>query len=249
VGQSKNIIVRNGRAERNVAGIEIENSIDADVYNNVATGNAGGLLVFDLPGLQVKNGRRVRVFKNEVFANNHANFAPKGNMVAEVAPGTGMMVMATDQVEVFDNNVKDNQTYNLAIVSFFITGKPIEDKDKDYDPIPEGIYIHDNIFAGGGTKPGGQRGQVLEMLLGKPVPDIIYDGITPTKGDGKPLIYLKNNGQATFANLMWAEMPDLKSSKSMEETLAKIMSHKAKVKRDIRAYEGELPRLPAVQLP
>ena len=32
----RNIIVRNSRAEYNVAGIEIENSIGADVYDNVA---------------------------------------------------------------------------------------------------------------------------------------------------------------------------------------------------------------------
>ena len=37
VGQSQNIIVRNSRAEFNVAGIEIENSYFADVYNNTAT--------------------------------------------------------------------------------------------------------------------------------------------------------------------------------------------------------------------
>ena len=34
VGQSENIVVRNSRAEYNVAGIEIENSNHADVYNN-----------------------------------------------------------------------------------------------------------------------------------------------------------------------------------------------------------------------
>ena len=39
VGQSQNIIVRNSRAEFNVAGIEIENSYFADVYNNIATNN------------------------------------------------------------------------------------------------------------------------------------------------------------------------------------------------------------------
>src|SRR5262245_63422060 len=62
VGQSQNVIVRRCKAEKNVAGIEIENCIDAEAYDNVATNNAGGLLVFDLPGLQQKNGKRVRVF-------------------------------------------------------------------------------------------------------------------------------------------------------------------------------------------
>ena len=37
VGQSKNIIVRNSIAQYNVAGIEIENSYYADVYNNLAS--------------------------------------------------------------------------------------------------------------------------------------------------------------------------------------------------------------------
>ena len=47
VGQSSQIIVRNSHAESNVAGIEIENSTYADVYNNVAVNNTGGILVFD----------------------------------------------------------------------------------------------------------------------------------------------------------------------------------------------------------
>jgi parallel beta-helix repeat protein len=242
VGQSENIIVRKCHAEGNVAGIEIENSIDADVYENVATNNAGGLLVFDLPGLQLKNGHRVRVFDNHVFANNHENFAPKGNMVASVAPGTGMIVMATDQVELFKNKVEDNQTYNLAIISFLITGRPMD--DKGYDPYPEGVYVHDNTFSGGGNKPSGERGHILAALMGTPIPDIVYDGIlNPAKIENGKLppgqgVYIKNNGNATFANLHWNALDpkDMKGSK-------------AKVTRDLKPYEGELPPLPPVKIP
>ena len=57
VGQSKTIIVRNNKAFENVAGIEIENSLYADVYDNEAYNNTGGILVFDLPDLQLKKGR------------------------------------------------------------------------------------------------------------------------------------------------------------------------------------------------
>lgn len=53
VGQSKNVIVRKCRAERNVAGIEIENTVGADVYDNEATNNAGGMLIFALPGTEM----------------------------------------------------------------------------------------------------------------------------------------------------------------------------------------------------
>jgi parallel beta-helix repeat protein len=242
VGQSRNIIVRKCRAERNVAGIEIENSIDADVYENTAIDNAGGLLVFDLPGLQVKNGRRVRVFRNQVVGNNHDNFAPKGNVVATVAPGTGMMVLATDQVEMFENTIKDNGTHGLLVVSFLTTGRPIE--DKEYDPIPEGVFVHDNTFTGNGTKPGGQMGPVLTALLGRPLPDIIFDGShNPAKlVDGKPPagqgVYFKNNGGATFANLHWDKL-----------NLMDLPASLSRIDRNLKPFEGEMPPLPPVTLP
>ncbi|MDW8334236.1 MAG: parallel beta-helix domain-containing protein, partial [Bacteroidia bacterium] len=112
VGQSKHIIVANCLAEKNVAGIEIENSFYADVFNNVATDNAGGILVFDMPGLKIKNGGFVRVFNNRCVANNHPNFAPVGNIVAMVPSGTGVIVMACSNVEIFDNVIEANATVN-----------------------------------------------------------------------------------------------------------------------------------------
>lgn len=51
VGQSKSILVRNNHVHGNVAGIEIENSVEADVYGNRATDNTAGILIFDLPDL------------------------------------------------------------------------------------------------------------------------------------------------------------------------------------------------------
>src|SRR5438132_528903 len=241
VGQSRNIIVRRCRAEGNVAGIEIENSSDADVYENTATDNAGGLLVFDLPGLEVKNGRRVRVFHNQVLANNHENFAPKGNTVASVSPGTGIVVMATDQVEVFDNTIKDNQSYSIAVSSYHILGKPWS--DKEYDPIPEGIYIHHNTISGGGTRPAGEAAGLMP-LLGKPVPDIVFDGMRDSakfvngEEPGELRVYVKDNGNATFANLHFDKLDFKDPAGSF-----------ARVERDAKPYEGELPRLPAVQWP
>ena len=84
VGQSQNIIIRNCRAEYNVAGIEIENCHGADAFGNLATRNAGGILVFDLPDLPQQRGHNIRLFGNKVYDNNTLNFAPEGNMVANV---------------------------------------------------------------------------------------------------------------------------------------------------------------------
>ena len=203
-GQCRDVIVRGCKAINNVAGIEIENTLHADVYNNVATGNTGGIMVFDLPGLNLVNGGDVRVFQNQVFGNNLQNFAPKGTMVADVPTGTGVMLMATDRVEIFDNEIKDHQTSNLLVVSFHVTERKIN--DKKYDPIPEAFSIHHNRFSGGGAKPSGEIGIKLSPIVGLPFPDIFYDGIVNTKKlvDGKMpeelRSQIRDNGKATFAN-------------------------------------------------
>jgi len=51
VGQSRNIIVRDNVAERNVAGIEIENSYNADVFRNPSPANLSstGVRIFFCP--------------------------------------------------------------------------------------------------------------------------------------------------------------------------------------------------------
>lgn len=197
VGQSKNIIVRRSRAEYNVAGIEIENSQDADVYQNTATNNTGGLLVFNLPDLPVKDGRNARIFENKVFANNTPNFAPKGNLVAKVPAGTGVIIMATNHIDVYKNTIKDNSTANISIVSYLTTGNPIN--DASYYPFTDEIYVHDNAISGGGDNPGGRIAENLAPVLGKPMPAILYDGVVdPAKHTAR--ICVQNNSGAEFVN-------------------------------------------------
>lgn len=196
VGQSKNVIVRRNRAEFNVAGIEIENSTQADVYQNVATNNTGGVLVFNLPDLPVQGGSFTRVYDNQISGNNTENFAPKGNIVAKVPTGTGIMILATHDIEIFKNQVKDNATSNVSILSYLTTGNPV--KDPNFDPFVERIHIHDNVLSGGGTNPGG-RAKELAPVLGNPVPSVIYDGVVKPKTDSAQ-ICIQNNADATFVN-------------------------------------------------
>ena len=195
VGQSKHIIVRNSEAYQNVAGIEIENSLYADVYNNKAIGNTGGILVFDLPDLVQKKGGHVRVHHNLVKDNNLANFAPKGNIVGNVPKGTGMMVLATSNVEFFENQIINHATIGVAIISYFMTENAI--KDKDYDPYPTAVSIHHNTFEREPRRvPMDSRfGKMYRFVLrfGRHVPMVVYDGILNPKKvgpDGKyPLDY------------------------------------------------------------
>jgi parallel beta-helix repeat protein len=234
VGQSKNIIVRRSRAEQNVAGIEIENSQLADVYQNTATGNAGGILVFNLPDLPVKGGQIARVFDNDVVANNTPNFAPKGNIVAKVPAGTGMIVMSTSHIEVFKNRIRDNQTSSISIISYLSTGNPLN--DANYDPFTEAIYVHDNTISASGAAPAGDAATPLIALLGKPLPAILYDGIVNPKKlkQGKlpeeSRICLQHNGDASFANYDAGN-----SGKHLDRSLAH--------------YDCALPPVAAVTLP
>ncbi len=186
VGQSHDIVVRRNRVEYNVAGIEIENSQRADVYDNTATNNTGGVLVFNLPNLLVQGGRGTRVFQNFIYENNYKNFAPPGNSVATVPQGTGILVMSNDDVEIFRNTIERHNTTSIALVSYNITERVIE--DPKYDAIPEHIWIHDNVLRKAGALAligGNQLGLVAAALnIPHKVPHITYDGIGAPDGKG-----------------------------------------------------------------
>jgi parallel beta-helix repeat protein len=201
VGQSKYIIVRNSKATENVAGIEIENSLYADVYDNETTNNTGGILIFDLPDLVQKKGGYVRVYRNNVHHNNHINFAPKGNIVGKVPQGTGVMILATNHVDVFDNKIVNNITASTAIVSYYITENPI--KDSSYYPFPTQINIYNNNYERESVRATGKgrMGKMYRFKLrfGKNVPHIQYDGIVDVKNPAE--ICIRNNTNQSFANL------------------------------------------------
>ena len=179
VGQSRNVVVRNNRAERNVAGIEIENTFNADVYGNVATGNTGGILVFNMPDLP-QPGHSTRVFNNEVTANNTDNFGAEGTPVASVPAGSGIVINSNDRVEIFDNDIANNETANIIISSYYATGyQGTREMAADYDPYPETIYVYGNRFSGGGSSPDGLDLKALKVAmfgLNGSFPDVLWDG-------------------------------------------------------------------------
>ncbi len=210
VGQSQDIKVFNCKAHHNVAGIEIENSINAEVFDNEASNNTGGILVFDLPDLIQKKGGNVKVYHNNIHHNNFRNFAPKGNIVATVPAGSGVMILATNNVEIFDNQIINNNSASCSIVSYYMTEIAI--KDKDYYPYPTNITIRNNVFERENMRFQGKGRMKLlykyKLRFGKNIPHIIYDGIVDKNTldeNGKvktnARICIFDNKNATFANL------------------------------------------------
>lgn len=171
VGQSKNIVVRNSTAEFNVAGIEIENSYNADVHGNTARKNAGGILVFDLPNLPQMGGHAIRVFDNVVSDNDTPNFAPKGNIVATVPTGTGVMVMANRDVHVFGNRFDNNGTADVMLI-----GYKQAFEDKDYNPLIRDVVVRGNRHGRSGFAPAFPGGKELAAALGGALPPVFWDG-------------------------------------------------------------------------
>jgi parallel beta-helix repeat protein len=203
VGQSSRIIVRYNEVFGNVAGIEIENSTDAEVHDNNVHDNTGGILVFNLPNLPVRDGKRAKVHHNTVRNNNQANFAPPGNTVHNVPAGTGLMVLASDANELHNNTVEGNQTMGLGIVSYFtlqlLSGTT--QNDDTYDAYPESNYIHDNRFASNGSAPA-EGARVLVNALGlERLEDMIWDGFVDSNKTGDVRNCFQANGSATFRNL------------------------------------------------
>jgi parallel beta-helix repeat protein len=196
VGQSQDIIVRNSRAEFNVAGIEIENSMRADVHDNVATHNAGGVLVFDLPNLPQMGGNTTRVFRNRIVDNDTPNFAPKGNIVASVPTGTGVMVMANRNVHVFDNEIAGNQSAGIMVVSYTQAFN-----DPRYNPLPRDIVVRDNRIGRNGWDPQFPGGPEIAKALGGPLPPVVWDGVTTVPGQPVPARVRLADGPVLNLNL------------------------------------------------
>ena len=151
VGQSNDVIVKNSEALFNVAGFEIENTDDADVFDNVAHCNTGGFLTFDLPGLN-QYGDETRTFGNYSGYNNTPNFAP-GGVVAGVPQGVGMLQLGYDEHEIFDNTIEYNRTVGLVYVSHELLDGNTDNPDQRMDLYPEAVHVHDNTFTTNGTSP------------------------------------------------------------------------------------------------
>ena len=210
VGQSKNIEVKNSKAYHNVAGIEIENSLYASVHDCEAYENTGGILIFDLPDLIQKKGGFCKVFNNHIHNNNFPNFAPKGNIVASVPDGTGILLLAANNVEIFQNRIINNKSIGTGIISYFMTEKP--NTDTLYYPYPNAISIYDNEYQRENIRPTGKGRMGLmfrfKLKFGKDVPHIIYDGIIDPQtldSQGNTLfdkkICIKNNKNQSFVNI------------------------------------------------
>ena len=167
-GQCKGVIVRDSVAYGNVLGIEVENSIGAEVHDNHTYDNSLGIFIVLLPNLTSKVSGETKVYDNLTEDNNHENFAPEGAIARLMPPGVGLLILGSDDNEVYDNVIRDNKSVGLAIFSLTSTGAFDE---VDVGPLPENNWVHDNEYENNGFDP-----DPFVAGLGVPTGDILWDG-------------------------------------------------------------------------
>ncbi len=173
LGQSTSSYIVGSEAYGNVIGIEVENSTDTVVEDNYTHDNTNGILVITLPGLDILDGKRANIFNNRVENNNTVNFGDPGTTIGILPPGVGVLVVAVDDNEVWNNTITGNDSIGVAVIGYLpsLFGTP---NDPDFDIYAEGNYIHDNTIMDNALTPD----QLVLVLNGNatPGPEIIAGG-------------------------------------------------------------------------
>ena len=144
IGMSYNILVAHNDVFDSVAGIEIENSRHAIVEHNYVHNNSGGLLAFVTPGLPIKDTVDVIFRNNFVVGNNHPNFGAPGSTVSGIPAGTGILVMAADDVVIEGNVISDNKVAGLIITDHAHAQNITADPESE--PNSDRVKILDNVM-------------------------------------------------------------------------------------------------------
>lgn len=178
IGMSDNIHVAYNEVFDSVAGIEIENSRHAVVEHNSAHNNTGGILAFVTPGLPIKTTEDVIIRNNFVVDNNTPNFGAPGSIVSGIPAGTGILVMAADDVIIEGNIISNNKTAGI-IVNDHSYATTIT-MDEDSDPNADRTMILDNVMLNNGydTIPEVTAVALTELHTG--LIDIVHVG--PSNG-------------------------------------------------------------------
>jgi parallel beta-helix repeat protein len=183
VGQCLGGIIRNNKAFGNVAGIEVENSANVEVYDNEAYDNTSGILAFQLTGLS-RDADNVLIRDNDIYCNNRANFAAEGSIVADVPAGTGVLVLAGENFEFRNNLIDGNISTGVLIASHVVLCQLNEERldcesgwPDGFDPYPTKMFLNDNVFINNGQDPQGFLGQLAEeALMVDTLEDVVWDG-------------------------------------------------------------------------
>jgi parallel beta-helix repeat protein len=244
VSQSSKIVIRSSEVTSNVAGIEIENCTDAEIYDNDCHDNTAGVLVSDVPGLTVQGGKRADVHDNRVQQNNHENFSAPARIVHDAAPGSGVVILAADDNQIHDNQISDDHSYGVAVLSWYTTQRDDEGRaDPKYDFFPEGNYVFDNDLSNNGDEPEGSAATIAASAGETTNANVVWDGTIDWKK------YYRD-GVPDNPDPGWIPSPNLNCFKPGSASYMNLdLEHEGANKSSSPGdFECEQPSLPAIEL-
>ena len=130
IGNDLSVSVSRNKATGCTVGIQIVNSSNFIVSDNIVTGNTAGILaIVDPlnPRIETSDGL---IEKNTVTNNNLPNTSTEGDL-NRIPSGTGILNVATDRLTIRKNKVTGNNTLGMAI-----TANPLAVRRQPHQPEP-----------------------------------------------------------------------------------------------------------------
>jgi parallel beta-helix repeat protein len=163
IGVDDNVTAEKNHLSNGEIGIEIENSRNSFLRNNLLTGNVDGILVVVLPGLPTTSTENAVIEGNVIRANNLPNpFPPPPPFFDDLQllpSGSGLLNVGGDQVTIRKNVITQNNSFGIGIVENpFGFGPPDDNRVLDNvvlnnggDPDARSFLSADIAYDGSGT--------------------------------------------------------------------------------------------------
>ncbi len=174
VGDDDGVVVRHNWVTGSAIGIEIENTINAEVRHNRLWGNTAGILVVVLPGLPMPFTSDVWIHHNVITDNDLPNPIPPGaGPVGLIPTGTGILNVGGDRVLIEQNRITGNDSFGVALV-----GNPFFLFDPRIEPFVDDNEVRDNVITDNGASPDPLRATTpgVDIVF---VPDVVAPGGGP----------------------------------------------------------------------
>lgn len=166
VGDDDRVTVRHNSVTNYVIGVVVENTINANVQDNLLKGNTAGIYAAVLPDHPRPFTNNIVIERNQVVNNNLPNPIPpdSGDEIGGVPTGVGIVNLGSDHVVVRHNRVLGNDSLGVIVLQNLFG--PV---DPRIEPNPDFNQVRGNVILQNGRNPDPVRAIT-------PGADIVYDG-------------------------------------------------------------------------
>jgi parallel beta-helix repeat protein len=165
-GDDDGVTIRNNSVANYVVGAIAENTINANIQDNLLSGNTAGVYVVVLPNHPRPFTDHVLIEGNQVIKNSLPNPVPadSGEDIGLVPTGVGIVNFGADHVVIRDNRVLGNDSLGVIVLQNFVASA-----DPRIEPNPDFGQVRRNVVLQNGRSPDPVRAIT-------PGADIVYDG-------------------------------------------------------------------------